>query len=66
MKLTGLAARIAYAVLAGVVAFLIVFVLGVVVKKFEAEAGTKIMDFSALIGLLVGIVYFFARPNPSV
>jgi hypothetical protein len=63
MNLSGLAGRIAYAVLAGVVAFLVVFIIGAIVAHFEAAIGSKLEAFSPLIGLLVGLVYFFARPN---
>lgn len=65
MKLTGLVGRIAYAILAGVIAFLVVFILGVIVTHFEATIGSKLEQFAPLIGLLVGIVYFFVRPTPA-
>lgn len=63
--LTGLIGRIAYAVLAGVVAFLVVYILGAIVNHYDTTIGLKLEQFSPLIGLLVGIVYFFARPTPT-
>ena len=66
MNLTGIFGRIAYAILAGVVAFLVVFILGVIVTHFEATIGAKLQDFAPLIGLLVGIVYFFVRPATPI
>jgi len=65
MNLSGLAGRIAYAVLAGVIAFLVVFIVGALVVHFDATIGGILERFAPLIGLLVGIVYFFIRPNPS-
>lgn len=61
--LSGLIGRIVYAILAGVVAFLVIFILGVIVNHFDATIGAKLEQFAPLIGLLVGLVYFFARPG---
>lgn len=66
MNLSGLLGRIAYALLAGVVAFLVFFIIGAIVVHFDTVIGTKIEDLSPLIGLLVGLVYFFARPGTPV
>lgn len=66
MRLTGLAGRIAYAVLAGVVTFIIVFIIGVFATSFSAEVGALLKQYAALIGFLVGLVYFFLRPVPPV
>ena len=66
MHLTGIAARIAYAVLVGVITFIIILIVGIVVAKSDAEVGSLLKNYSALLGLLASIVTFFARPNPSV
>lgn len=60
LPLTGLLGRICNAILNGVIAFLVVFILGVIVMKFEATIGTKLEQFAPLIGLLVGLVTFFS------
>lgn len=65
MNLGNILVRLAYAFLAGIVAFLIVFVLGVAIEKLlDAAVGQKIEDFAGLIGLLVAVIYFFANPTP--
>jgi hypothetical protein len=64
MPFSGLIARAAYAVLAGVITFLIFYFIGVVVFHFEQTIGMKLEQFSPLIGLLVGIVCFFRYPTP--
>jgi hypothetical protein len=66
MPLSGLLGRVAYAALMGVLAFLLFFIIGVVVKHYEQEIGLKLEVFSPLIGLLVGIVVFFLKPTPTI
>jgi hypothetical protein len=63
--LTGLAARIVYAILAGVVTFIIVYILGAIVVHFDSSIGALIEKFAPLIGLLVGLWYFFGRPHAN-
>jgi hypothetical protein len=63
--LTGLAGRVVYAILAGVVAFLVVYIVGAVVMHFDTTIGSLLEQWSPLIGLLVGLVYFFAGPKPT-
>lgn len=62
--LTGLLGRIAYAILAAVVTFLVVFVIVAIIVRFDGSIGQKIESFVWIIGLLVGIIYFVARPTP--
>lgn len=61
-KLTGLIGRIVYAVLSGVVTFLIIWIIGAITAHYDTNIGAKIEDFSPLIGLLVGLWVFFAQP----
>ncbi len=61
--LSGLIGRIVYAILAGVIAFLVFFILGVIINHFDTTIGSKLEEFAPLIGLLVGLVYFFAGPS---
>lgn len=63
MGLSGTAARIAYAVLVGVVTFVVLLVVGGLV---DSETGATIQKYAALIGVLAGLVTFFARPAPRV
>ena len=63
--LSGLVGRIVYAILAGVVAFLVVFIVGAVVTHFDGTIGSLLEEWAPLIGLLVGLVYFFAGPRPN-
>ncbi len=63
MGLTGLAARIVYAILAGVVTFVVLLIIGFIVAKFDANIGGIVQKFAAVIGLLVGLWYFFAGPG---
>jgi hypothetical protein len=51
-------ARIAYAILAGVIAFIIMVVLGSVTHM---DVFTR---FAVLVAVLVAAIYFFARPTP--
>lgn len=60
--LTGLAARIAGAVLYGVLTWAVIFIIGLVVSKFPTvgDVGQFIERVAPLIGLLVGLYWFFA------
>lgn len=58
--LTGLLGRALYALLVDVVTFLVVWILGAIVTSFETNIGAKLEQFAPLIGLLVGLVSFFA------
>lgn len=66
MPFSKLLGRTAYAILSGVVIFLVVFILGVVLAHFDATIGGKLEQFSPIIGVLAGIVVFFAYPVPPV
>ena len=65
MPFTGLLGRIVYALLAGLVAFIVLLIIGIIVEKFDAEIGELIQKFAPLIGLLVGVLYFL-RPQTNV
>lgn len=66
MPFTGIIGRVAYAILAGVIAFIVFYIIGVLAAHFDANIGGIIEKFSPLIGLLVGIVTFFRYPTPLV
>lgn len=58
-------ARLAWAILAGILAFLAMFVIGILVGLFQSTAGTKIEDFAGIVGVLVGIAWFASnKGNP--
>ena len=57
---TNLIARLVYAVLAGVVTYVVLYIIGLLVGKFDASIGDIIVKFAPLIGLLVALYYFFA------
>lgn len=63
--ITGILGRIVYAVLVGVVTFLVVYVIGALLVQFGVSAGTKVEQFAALVGLLVALVAFFTRSTPT-
>jgi 4-amino-4-deoxy-L-arabinose transferase-like glycosyltransferase len=58
--LTGLPARIVYALLAGVVTYVLLYIVGIVTQQFLAAVGDVIIKFAAIIALLVALWYFFA------
>lgn len=67
MNLGQFLARLAYAALAGVIAFLVVFGIGVAsVHWVDVSFGNKVEDQATIIGLLVAIIYYFARPVPPL
>lgn len=66
MRLTGIVGRVVYALLAGIVAFILLLILGVIIGKFDSQIGDIIQKFAAVVALLVGLVYFFARPVTPV
>lgn len=66
MNLRGIVGRVVYVLLAGIVTFLIVFVIGVILFHFDSNIGGKVEAFAPLIGLLVGLLYFFTRPAAPV
>jgi hypothetical protein len=57
-------ARIVYAVLVGVVTFIVLLILGIFVTKVDVNAGNIIKEMAPLIGMLVGVLYFFVKPYP--
>jgi hypothetical protein len=48
--------------LVAVVTFVVLLILAVIVKKFDAQIGDIIEKFAALIALLLGVVYFLFTP----
>lgn len=66
MNLSGLPGRIAYAVLAGLITFIVVLVLGVLLNSFSPEIGSILTRFAAPLGVLVGLVTFFLSPGRPV
>jgi hypothetical protein len=59
--LTGIAARIATAVLYGFIVFLCVFIIGIVLVQVPqaVEIGNLLKRFAPLLGLLAALVTFF-------
>jgi hypothetical protein len=67
MHLSPLVSRIAFAVLYGVIVFIIVLILGLLISKFlDASVGAVLTRFAGILGLLAGIVTFFGRSTPPV
>lgn len=60
MNLSGIVGRALYALFVGVITFLVVWILGAIIVHFEAAIGAKVEQFAPLIGLLAGLVQFFA------
>lgn len=60
MPFTGLIARTVYAILAAVVTFVILLIIGAVIAKFDANIGDIVTRFAGVIALLTGLWYFFA------
>lgn len=56
---TGTAARVVYALLAAVVTYVLLYIIAVVVGKFDVEIKDVIIKFAAIIALLVGLYYLF-------
>lgn len=71
MNLSGLIGRLAWACFAGIVAFLIVLGIGLLIVHFlnnpsGTSYGNEVKGQAVIIGLLVGIIYFFVRPTPTL
>lgn len=64
--LTGLLGRIVGALLYGVVTFIVLFIIGIVVALFNAQVGDFIEKWAAIVGLLVGLYFFFTGAKPVV
>ena len=62
--LSGLIGRALYALLVGVITFIVFYIIGAVVAHFDANIGLMLERFSPLIGLLAGLVTFFTRATP--
>lgn len=62
--LTGLAGRIATALLYGFIVFIVVFIIGIIIATFSSEAGDLLKRYAALIGLLAGLVTFLTGSRP--
>lgn len=65
MNLSPLASKISWAVLYGVVTFIIVLIIGILLSGLggQAEIGDVLKRFAPLLGILVGIAVFFGgRP----
>lgn len=65
--LSGLAGRIAQAVLYAVVVFLVVFIIGILLTNVAqaSEIGALLKRFAPLLGLLAGLVVFFTGGRPG-
>lgn len=64
--LTGLLGRIVGALLYGVVTFIVLFIIGIIVALFNAQVGDFIEKWAAIVGLLVGLYFFFTGVKPVV
>lgn len=65
--LSNIVSRLAYAALAGIVAFLIVLGIGLIIVHFlDGSYGNRVQDFSVIIGLLMAVIYFFSRPSTPI
>lgn len=65
MNLTGTAARVTYSILAAIIAFIIMIVLGLVIQHFDASIGDVFKRFAFPVAVLVGIGWFLTnRGNP--
>lgn len=73
--MTGLISKLAYAIICGIVAFLIVLAIGLIIIHFVTSAdgtdyGNTVKGLAAILGLLVGVVVFFSGwrfpSNPTV
>lgn len=58
-------ARVLYAILAGAVTFLIVWIIGAAVIDKHADIGGKLEDWAPLLGLLVGLLTYCVVPTPK-
>lgn len=66
MNLSGLAGRIAWAVLYGLVVFIVTTIIGLLFSQFGLEAiGGVLTKYAALLGLLAAVVVFLTRSTPS-
>lgn len=68
LGLTGLAGRVASAVLYGVLVFIGVFIVGIILTKFTqtTDIGEFLKSWAPLLGLLAGIVAFLTGSKPVV
>jgi hypothetical protein len=66
MNFKGIPGRIVLAILVGVLTFIVMFIIGVIAAKYDAEIGNVLKSFSALIGLLAGLFTFFTGRTPTV
>lgn len=61
-------ARVLYAVLAGVLTFVLFWAVGALIvdnSMKNADIGQKLKDFAPLVGLLVGLLTYFVNPAPK-
>lgn len=65
-NLSGIAGRVAYAVMYAVVTFLVVYIIGILLGNVSqaAEVGALLKTYAPLLGLLAGLVSFFAGNRP--
>lgn len=66
MKLSTMGGRIARAVLAGLVVFVVLLVIGMIVERFDVEIGETVQRYAAVLGLIAGLVQFFTGDSPVV
>jgi hypothetical protein len=66
MNLSGTAARIVYAILAAIVAYIVVLILAYLANALGAPAVEELLrQFAFIIAILVGVLTFFGyRPLP--
>lgn len=65
MPLTGLAARIAWACLYGLIVFIVCLIIGAILNAVGLPSVGSILErFAALLGILAGIVAFLTGNRP--
>lgn len=66
--LSGLAGRIAQAVLYGVVVYIVVYIIGLILIQVPGAVaiGDFLKHWAPLLGLLAGIAAFFGMPHRTV
>lgn len=66
MNFKGLPGRIVLALLVGIITFIIMFIIGAITARFDAEIGQLIKTWSPLVGFLAGLFTFFTGHSPTV
>jgi hypothetical protein len=55
-----LIARLAWSALAGLITFIIVYIIGAILVSTGVDAGNILERFAPILGLLVAVAYFFS------